>query len=234
MQYEYVGSELELFAEAHNWKKYYSKFIIPYIQGTVLEVGAGIGATTKVLINEKVNKWTCLEPDAKLCTQLINEIQSNNLPGYCNVITGTASDLPAGSSFHAATYIDVLEHIENDKKEINNIIKYLHPLGYLIILSPSYQFLYSEFDKQIGHFRRYNKRTLANLMPSDLRLVSIKYLDSISILTNILNKVILKQQIPTLNQIKVWDKILIPISKVIDPIIRYSAGKSVLGIWQKV
>ena len=36
---EYIGGELELFAEATNWKRYFTSFFGPYIHGDVLEVG---------------------------------------------------------------------------------------------------------------------------------------------------------------------------------------------------
>ncbi len=233
MRYEYIGKELELFSHAHNWKKYFSSFIKPYLRGNVLEVGSGIGGTTKVLYADKVDKWTCLEPDPRLCRVIEQEIQNGNLPDRCEVITGTVKNLPGDSSFNCATYIDVLEHIENDTEEIRTVVKYIKQSGYLIILSPAYQFLYSNFDKEIGHFRRYTRDTLINIIPSNLKPVSIKYLDSVSVLTNLLNKLLLKQEIPTINQIKIWDRTLVPISRIIDPLFRYSAGKSILGIWEK-
>ena len=45
----YVGSELELFSEARNWKAYFSRVLAPYVRGQVLEVGGGIGSNTPYL-----------------------------------------------------------------------------------------------------------------------------------------------------------------------------------------
>ena len=52
--HQYLGSELDLFAMASNWKAYIKREIGPYVKGHVLEVGAGIGETTKALINGQV------------------------------------------------------------------------------------------------------------------------------------------------------------------------------------
>ena len=52
--FKYQGDELELFQHAKNWKKYFSRQIKPFIKGNVLEVGAGIGATT-LLLNDGKN-----------------------------------------------------------------------------------------------------------------------------------------------------------------------------------
>ena len=51
--YIYIGSELELFREAQNWKDYYYRMIRCHLGAEILEVGAGIGSTTKVLWQAK-------------------------------------------------------------------------------------------------------------------------------------------------------------------------------------
>ena len=59
-------------------------------------------------------------------------------------------------NFDSIMYMNVLEHIEKDKEEINNSLKILNKNGMLIILVPAHQKLFSKFDKEIGHFRRYD------------------------------------------------------------------------------
>ncbi len=62
----YIGNELDLFKDATNWKKYFSKNISEFINGDVLEIGAGIGINTPYLIGNKTKSITCVEPDKKL------------------------------------------------------------------------------------------------------------------------------------------------------------------------
>ena len=71
----YIGNELDLFENATNWKKYYSKKLKKFIVGNVVEVGAGMGGTTSFLQNSNVQSWICLEPDNNLC-KLINKQKS--------------------------------------------------------------------------------------------------------------------------------------------------------------
>ena len=54
-------------------------------------------------------------------------------------------------------YLDVLEHIEHDQKEFLNAFSNLNDGGHLIVSVPAYNFLYSKFDKDFGHYKRYNK-----------------------------------------------------------------------------
>ena len=49
----YAGGELMLFAQAQNWKRYWSSALRNYLQGDVLEAGAGIGANTVLLRTDR-------------------------------------------------------------------------------------------------------------------------------------------------------------------------------------
>jgi len=48
------------------------------------------------------------------------------------------------------------------------------------------------------------------------------------------NRLFLRQNNPTDQQIQFWDKVIIPISRLFDPIIGYSAGRSILCVWEKM
>ena len=141
-------------------------------------------------------------------------------------------DLAADKKFSAILYIDVIEHVENDKVELDLAKQFLQEGGHLIILSPAYPFLFSPFDKAVGHYRRYNRKMLQAVIPPGLQLISIKYLDSTSVLASALNRWVLKQEYPTFKQVKFWDNVLVPVSKLTDRLTAYSAGKTIVGVWQ--
>lgn len=229
-QYQYPGEELALFENAFRWKKYFAEKILPYIKGSVLEVGAGIGATTKLLNNGNCSKWIMLEPDYNLYSRLY--MQKDSFPSNSQIIHGSLSDLEA-IAVDTILYIDVLEHIENDGQELLNSAKLLNVGGYLIVLAPAFNYLFSEFDKAIGHFRRYTAKDLKMLTPPGLSLLSIQYLDTLGFFASVANKVFLHQNYPTKKQIDFWDKLLVPLSKKLDPLFFHSFGKSILSIWQK-
>jgi len=233
MDFEYIGDELELFRHAHNWKKYYGEMIKPFFGAKVLEVGAGIGATTEFLFSADVRRWVCLEPDEKMAAVIAAKIESGELPDRCEAASLSVSALSPDEKFDSILYIDVLEHIDDDASEIEAATRHLRPGGHLIVMSPAHQFLYTPFDRAIGHFRRYNKRTLSSLAPTSLKAVRLDYLDSIGAFASIGNKLLLRQSMPTLKQILLWDRRLVPISTYIDPILGFRAGKSILGIWKK-
>jgi SAM-dependent methyltransferase len=229
----YIGTELELFADAHNWKAYFASLIRPHLGANVLEVGAGIGGTTTILTRNHVGTWLCLEPDAALACQVTNAITRGDLPPSCHAVTGTLADLPSEERFDSILYIDVLEHIENDLAETAEAARRLRPGGRLIILSPAYEWLYSPFDRAIGHFRRYNRRTLTAAIPKDLTLLKFSYLDSVGLLASAGNRFVTRSSSPSRSQIRLWDGLMVPASRLLDTVVGHSFGKSVFGVWQR-
>jgi len=232
-QYQYPGQELKLFEEARNWKKYLSAQIRPFISGKVLEVGAGISETTPFMISEQVTQWTCLEPDEHLFNTIRHKISRRELPVYCKARKGTLEDLETGEKFDTIIYIDVLEHIEEDKAEVAKAISHLNEDGHLVILSPAFQFLYNPFDRAVGHHRRYTKSTLRNVMKSgNLAEKKLIYLESWGTILIFFNRFLFRKTYPSKFTVSFWDRFFIPLSKITDKLLLHSFGKSIIGVWQ--
>ena len=227
----YVGSELELFASATNWKKYLRRQITPYLGTRVLEVGAGLGATTQTLCRDQ-ERWVCLEPDRSLADRIRQKLQNGDLPRCCEVVDGTLPER-IGGRFDTVLYIDVLEHIKDDRQEIERAAQVLTPGGHLIVLAPAHQSLFTAFDRSIGHYRRYTRRTLSALSPPDLQNATTSYLDSVGLLASVGNRFVLRSAMPRQRHIHVWDRMMVPLSGVLDPLFAYRLGKSVLTVWRK-
>jgi SAM-dependent methyltransferase len=227
--FEYVGQELNIFLEARNWKRYWSSLLRPYVAGDVLEVGAGLGANIGYLNNPAVRSLLCLEPDEALAAQLRRA--ASGQPNI-TVSAGTIGDLALGS-FDAVLYADVLEHIEDDKGELRRAAAVLRAGGTLIVLAPAHQSLFNPFDAALGHYRRYDRASLAACSPPSARLEKMWYLDSMGLLASGANKLVLRQHLPTRRQIVFWDTFIVPASRVLDPVLGYRAGKSILAVWRR-
>jgi SAM-dependent methyltransferase len=232
--FAYVGSELQVFSQAVRWKKYYRTLIDDFIGREVLEVGAGIGATTESLCKGRLcDRWVCLEPDAGLASTIDDLIAAGRLPSFCSVKIGTVENIDGRDLFDTVLYIDVLEHIETDAREALGAAQHLRPGGHLIILSPAHQALYCPFDASIGHFRRYDKGSLAAAIPRELHRRKLVYVDAVGALASIGNRFILKSGTPTPSQIAFWDRAMIPLSRIVDPLLQYQVGKTIIGVWEK-
>jgi ubiquinone/menaquinone biosynthesis C-methylase UbiE len=229
----YIGKELDVFSHAVNWKRYWKSKIRPFMGKTVLEVGAGIGGTTVVACDETFDYWLGLEPDVEMASNLQKQKSSGQFCSVCEFQAGTILDLLPNQLFDSIIYIDVLEHIEHDRAELENAAKHLKSGGHLIVLSPAYQFLYSPFDKAIGHYRRYTRKTLISLTPTNTKIANAFYLDSLALLLSMGNKYVLESSQPTLHQIQLWDSMIIPVSRYADWLFGYNFGRSIISIWQR-
>ncbi len=230
---DYIGQELEIFAHAVRWKAYYASLLKPYIGQRVVEVGAGMGATTPFLCDGSQETWICLEPDPDLERSLAEMTTAGKLPACCQSRPGAVPDL-GPERFDTFIYIDVLEHIRDDAAELRLAAEHLEPGGRLIVLSPAHQSIFSPFDKAIGHFRRYNRRSFLPLELKNCCMEKILYLDSAGLLLSLGNRLLLRKPMPTLKQILFWDRRIIPISKVLDRLTGFRLGKSILAIWKRM
>lgn len=228
----YIGTELEIFAHAKNWKSYVRARVRPYLTGDVLEVGAGIGAATLGLNDGTARRWLCLEPDRTLAERLEATVVPS-LPN-CEVAVGTLAALDAHALFDAILYMDVLEHIEDDSGELIRAAKHLRMNGCVVVVAPALPWLYSPFDAALGHYRRYTKDSLRAIAPPDFQEAECKYLDSVGVLASAGNRLLLRASDPRLGQILFWDRFLVPISRFADAAVAHSFGRSVLAVWRKV
>ena len=132
--FQYMGSELEIFAHAKHWKSYVQSQLRPYLVGDVLEVGAGIGGTTRALNDGTQRRWVCLEPDAEFA----KKIRSMNHVQNCEVVVGMLPDVSPQEKFDVILYIDVLEHIKEDAAELVLAAQHLKANGAIIVLAPAF------------------------------------------------------------------------------------------------
>lgn len=229
----YVGKELELFAAVRNWKSYWSRRIRPFLAGDVLEVGAGIGSNTPFLDPGLGGRWVCLEPDPLLARQSTENLAALSAPHRYEIVTGTIRDLDPARLFDTIVYIDVLEHIADDRDELRCAAARLRPGGRIVVLAPAHQMLFSPFDAAVGHFRRYDRLLLRSISPPELKIERLFYLDSAGFLLSTMNKLLLRQSMPTKEQLRFWDTCVIPISRICDRCLFHTVGKSIVGVWRR-
>ncbi len=127
----------------------------------------------------------------------------------------------------------MLEHIADDAAELAAAANHLAPGGHLVVLGPAHQFLFSAFDEAIGHYRRYNSRSLAALTPIGCTLQHCCMLDAAGFFASLANAALLRAAAPSPRQIRLWDGVLVPISRVLDRVTAHRFGKTVVVVWRR-
>ena len=228
---DYAGKELSMFESASNWKKYVARNIKDLVRGDVLDVGAGIGSNLSYLDNASVTSWTLLEPDIKNFSELSKIVIEAKKSLFR--INGTLSDVDSSRQYDTIIYYDVLEHISNDKGELNLANKLLKRGGRLIIIVPASMLLYGDFDKSIGHYRRYNKSTLEEVLPNGLIQERRRYLDCVGFALSLMSKFTTNPSEVSNIKFLIWDRIAVRLSGWLDRFTFFSIGKTLVVVARK-
>jgi|TARA_B110000208_G_scaffold162679_1_gene199161 2-polyprenyl-3-methyl-5-hydroxy-6-metoxy-1,4-benzoquinol methylase len=222
----YDGFELDTFDAAKKFRNYQIYYLKSYIKDPFLEVGAGQGGLTN-LYKKFTKDITLIEPDKKLFQLLRKKFRKKNI----KIKNQTIDKIKF--KYQTIIYFDVLEHIKSDLKEVKIASKKLKKNGNLIFNVPAHQLFYNEFDKAVGHFKRYNKKDFKDIeKKTDLKIEKLIYYDSIGLLFLILNKIFKLKETNLKNKIYFWN-MLIPLSKIIDKLTFNKFGKSLLCVFKK-
>ena len=124
--------------------------------GVFLDVGGGNGVVSKAL-QDKGSQIVLVEPDPSGCRNAAKR-------GVRNIFSGTLGDLPLREEAEISSIgaFDVIEHIEDDFEALEEIYSVLSDDGHLFLRCRHP--LWSDEDVHAGHFRRYTKRSLTDLV----------------------------------------------------------------------
>ena len=193
----------------------------------ILDFGAGIG--TLSILYEKMSgiKPVCVEIDLENRKFL----KSKGFLVFKSIFNSK-------NNFDAVFSSNVLEHIENDQKTLDDIYKKLNKDGLLFLFLPAFEILYSDMDKKVGHFRRYSMQDIKKkLEKAKFKIVSSSYLDSLGFFASFAMKIIGYNEnkgIGSPKSLKFYDKYIIPISFFLDKIgLRFFFGKNLILLAKK-
>ena len=220
---------LNIFNDAKVWIKYIHALNKKYYRNDFLEIGAGIGSFTDGY--KKNIKNICLTEISDENLNILKKKYENNK----NINIFEADLDKIDMKFNTIAHFNVLEHLEDDIGEIKKCLEKINKDGFLIILVPAHNKLYSNLDKAVGHYKRYEKIFFKNLKIENAELVKICYVDCIGYFLYLFNKLFFnKETYPSKFKIFIWDKIFTPLTIVIDFITRYKFGKNLLCIYKKI
>lgn len=233
-----VGKEtLETISTADKFNQWMYETIKPYSKGKILEIGSGIGNISNLYL-ENGSSIMLSDYNQNYCDELVEQYYGNS-----NVIGVRQIDLVEPKfdekyrdlfgKFDTVFALNVIEHIEDDFLSIANSKKFLKVGGNLIILVPSYQKLYNNFDIELGHYRRYQIPKMSKIFQlNQLQIIHTQYFNFIGILGWYFNGNILKKRNIPEGQMKIYNN-LVPVFKLFDRILGNRFGLSTIVIGKK-
>lgn len=226
-----IGEEtLESMNLASSYNNWILKHFKKYLHGAILEVGCGIGNFTQAL--SKYGKVTAIDINKEYIKRL-------KLTGVHDVEYGVG-DIEKGRYFFGGSKVfdtiiclNVLEHIKNDEEALKSLYHLLKPKGVLVLLIPGHQFIYGEIDKNIGHFRRYDKGSLVgNLRALGFSITKARRLNLLGAVGWFISGKIFKNKEVGKRKVRFFN-FLSPVFLLIEKFIETPLGTSVLIIASK-
>jgi SAM-dependent methyltransferase len=193
--------------EARNYRAALLSEFKAYLHGNVLEVGSGIGQITSELMTiPEIRQLTSIEPDAALFAQSRARFPQHDL------IQGTVSDLGSETQWNAILSVSVLEHIEDDREELDTYRRLLLPAtGALCLFVPARTEIYAPIDKDFGHFRRYTRPDLRKkLEDAGMSIVRLHYYNSVGYFAWWVLFCLLKKRSFDVAQVRLFDRAVFP------------------------
>ena len=147
-------------------------------------------------------------------------------------VQSQSESIDGGRQFDSVVYINVLEHIESDSRELSLARKVLAPSGRVLIVVPAHRWLYSKVDRLSGHFRRYSKSSLrSTLRQAHLRPSRLEYFDSVGLLPYLVIYKWLRSTAVAGTNAVVYSRVVLPISNVLHRLTRGRLiGKNLIAV----
>ena len=234
---DYIGKDLEAMSLAVNYYKWVLDEFRPFFGKRFVEVGAGTGSFSKLLLQEKPENLNFVEPSEMfeiLKTNVALIKTETKIEFHQSVFGDMRREMENGNKPDSIIYVNVLEHIEDDRNELKMIYETLEKGGKCFIFVPALQSLYGEFDRKIGHFRRYTKKEIEEkCKAAGFRIIKSKYFDLVGILPYWIKYKLLKSDSLESSAVTLYDKIAVPVIRRFETILPMPIGKNILLIAEK-
>ena len=170
------------------WHKNKDRVLARYVNGPrVLDLGCGLGSLSILLA--KQGKDVVGIDDSEEYLEIARR-KSRGLPIRYVRMDFAEEDFPDRQPFDTVLLSGVIEHIEDDSLFLTRIRPLLKEGGILVLLTSAYPWLYSAFDRAVGHCRRYSKRRLLEaLAKTGYKVRSVRYWDVLGLAALLLMKV---------------------------------------------
>lgn len=206
----------------------------PAARHCVIEHGSGTGALSRLLLERGVTPLVLTEPDQKLAALLRAAFAER---ADAQVAEGTLEDLLQRNGPSCADGIvssNVLEHVVDDRACLAAMAALLRPGGVLALYVPARPELYGEFDRLVGHQRRYRRRELRQrLEEAGFAISVLKYRNLVGTAPWFLLGRLLKKRAVGKGSVWLHDRFIFPISRFLEDRIAPPYGLNLLCLARK-
>jgi hypothetical protein len=221
---------LESLASAVNYHRWVEDLAAPHQGEDPIEVGAGLGDYAEAWVGRGQPRMTVSEADPGRLSYLRSRFAADTR------VVVRELDLTSGetAAHSAVVAINVLEHLEDDVGALRAMAWQVRPGGKVVVFVPAFEVAMSRFDRAVGHFRRYRKRTLAAAFhDAGLDVAELHYVNAPGLPAWFVGMRLLNLTPQDGAAVRLWDRFVIPLARAAESRVRPPFGQSIFAVGVK-
>ena len=233
---KYTGDAfLQHLNEARKLNRWIYDYIEQYLGESVLEVGCGIGNITEFLVADDRLRLTAIDIEPSYVEAVTGKFAARGgFQALVQDITspGLVASLGA-EAFDTIVCLNVLEHIQDDRATLRYFHDLLHEKGRLALLCPAHPCLFGSMDRDVGHYRRYERDKLEFMLKeTGFKVIRSFYFNSFNVLGWWFNGKVLGSRHASPLQIRLVEAV-VPLLRFWEDRVKLPFGLSILVIAEK-
>ena len=226
---ELQSEVLEDLASAVNYIDWYAGLARPWLGPNPLEIGSGHGsyAAAWAAAGQRI---TASEADPGRLALLRQRFADEALVD----VRELHAPIEEVADYSAVVALNVLEHIEDDVAALGSFRSLLAPGGHVVLVVPAFAVAMSNFDRSIGHHRRYTRASMERtLRGAGLTPVLLRYQNSVGLLGWLVLMRLLRQRPSEGFALRAFDRRLVPVLRRLESRVQLPFGQSVLAVGRR-
>jgi SAM-dependent methyltransferase len=232
-----VAGEEEAGTDKPRYRRYQYDLIAPHCGHSVLEVGAGLGefAAQFTELHTELDRLVVTDVDPDAVALLKARFADTEVGGVMGGVEARQFDLGAEDRLdrpvESVVAINVLEHFDDDAAVLTLLAGSVVPGGTIVLWVPGYPRLYSDFDRRVGHFRRYTPTSLCEAIGrAGLRAELVRPVNLLGGIAWWAAMRLGRSQKPKTGAVGLYDRVVVPATRVVDRVLPIPFGQSVLAV----
>ncbi|SPE40020.1 Ribosomal RNA adenine methylase transferase (fragment) [Candidatus Sulfopaludibacter sp. SbA3] len=214
---------------ASSYFAWQGRLVRPHLGRRVVEIGCGIGNFTGRLLDRELVVAVDTEAD---CVQRLLE----RYPAHSNLHAFVSEDFASLARFapDSVVCLNVLEHIEDDRRALRQMASMLPSGGVIVLLLPAFPALFGPIDRNLGHHRRYTRTSLVRLADAcGLLIRRAHYVNALGFFGWWLNAHLFHREAQSPAQIALFDHLVAPVMSRVEALVKPPFGQSLLAVLEK-
>jgi len=221
------SSTLESLTSAHRYHRWLTDLARPYLGEHPVELGSGLGDYAASWLDDGLGRITVTDVDASRLGRLRQRFAGDE---RVEVLGLDVFD-PPEREHSCFVAFNVLEHIPDHVGALRAAHRLLRPGGAVVMFVPAFEIGMSEFDRAVGHVRRYRLAGLrAAYEQAGLRLERLHYVNAPGLLAWVVGMRLLRMTPGDGPAVRVWDRCVVPVARAVERRVRPPFGQSAFAV----